>query len=269
MIPNPLLDRIAEHQLGGASRSWCQKVGLLLPEQDFTDRVAGENRMTVQLMRSFVTNYIKGMEFEGDLDKDPYLGITIPRTGNFDPDTEYIEALRRHDDIWADEQLQEAGTNFGSLNAAQITACAQATEPELKQVAFRYKALQPTVAAGWAFVAGMLRGKPDRLALLFRIPENADRRTSKDPLNAIAMSKYRHQSDVPTYRGLGTRQNQGEAQKLAELFRLISDPGFGNHITGDLVKVAVVEYNSKRAAAEAAEARRMAAIVRVQITPPE
>jgi hypothetical protein len=266
-IPNPLLDRIAEHQLGGNSRSWCQRVGLLSGDQDFTDRVANENRMTVQIMRAFVTNYIRGMEFTGNPEDDLFKSLVIPRTGNFEPDKDYIVALERNPDIWSDPRMQEAGMAFAKLNAAQVAACSEASEPELRQVAFRHKALQPPVAAGWAFIAGMYRTKPDRLSLLYRIPENIDRRTSKDPLNAIGMSRTRHHSDPATYRGLGTRQNQSEGQKLAELFRLVSDPEFPNGITVELLKVAVVDYHKKKAASDAEEARRTARGVRQQVAP--
>ncbi|PKN79758.1 MAG: hypothetical protein CVU47_10110 [Chloroflexi bacterium HGW-Chloroflexi-9] len=257
-IPNPLLDRIAEHQLGAGSRSWCQQVGLLDPGQDFTDRVAAGERMTVQVMRAFVTNYMKGREFAGDPDVDLFGDITIPGTGSYEPDKQYSAVLARYPDIWSDEGLAEAGRNFAKLHRVQVTSTEDASDATLRQVAFRYKALQPTVAAGWAFVAGLLHDRSDRLTLLYKLPDHYDKRTSKDPLNARAMSLARHTSDPTTYRGLGTRQNPAEAQKLAELFRLLSDPTFHNHITADLIESAQWEFQKKSSAQRAEQARRRA-----------
>ncbi len=39
-----------------------------------------------------------------------------------------------------------------------------------------------------------------------------------DPLNAVEMSKFKHDLDPPTYRGLGTRSSLKDRQRIAQLF---------------------------------------------------
>lgn len=265
-IPNQLLDRIAEHQLGGRSRSWCQDVGLLLPGQDFTDRLSSENRMTVQVMRAFVTNYVKGMQFPGDTQQDLFSAISIPRTGHSEPDIEYQKAVESFPEIWTDADFMTAGREYARLHKIQVKA-SETAQGELRKVAFRYKAMQPTVAAGWAFVAGLLRmnDQQDRLSTLYHLPDHFDKRSSQDPLNAITMSNIKDTTESQTYRGLGARQSPGEAQKLAELFMLVANPDFQNHITNDLIRAAIAEYWRKKSNHDAKQALETARNVHNQV----
>ena len=39
-----------------------------------------------------------------------------------------------------------------------------------------------------------------------------------DPLNAREMSQYKHDKDLPTYRGLGTRSSMADRQRMAQVF---------------------------------------------------
>jgi len=263
-IPNPLLDRIAEHQLGGQSRAWCQRVGLLDPQQDFTDRLSSENRMTVQVLRAFVTNYVRGTQLTGDSGAEFFSAITIPGTGHYEPDRDYQAAIRAFPTIWADPEFEEAGRQYARLHRMQVSA-SETAQGELRKVSFRYKAMQPAVAAGWAFVAGALRTHADRLQTLFHLPDYYDKRSSQDPLNAIQLSRAKDAND-PNYRGLGTRQNQGEAQKLAELFNLIADPAYPSHVTLDLIKAAIASYYKKKSAYDADRALETARGIQRQVS---
>jgi hypothetical protein len=60
------------------------------------------------------------------------------------------------------------------------------------------------------------------------------------------MSRTRHLTfDPPTYRGLGTRQNTSEAQRLIEVFLLQSKSDLRGSITQQLLNFAVQQHVSK------------------------
>ena len=50
----------------------------------------------------------------------------------------------------------------------------------------------------------------------YKIPKTSSK--VPDPLNAEEMSKYKHDQDKPTYRGLGTRSSLKDRQRIAQLF---------------------------------------------------
>jgi hypothetical protein len=235
-IAKALIDRFGEQQLGSESRTWCQSVGLLSTEQDFADRISGTERLTVQIMRAFVVNYFRGRAFNGrimsDVDNSLHESVYIPPAGALEPDPKYKEPLDQEPNLWEDQALREAGQQFANLNQAQTQACSNAEDKDLRQVGFRYKVLTPTVAAAWDYVAGVLQRDAERLCNHYTLYSNYDRNRSEGPLNAKTMSRTRHLTfDPPTYRGLGTRQNTSEAQRLVEVFLLQSKSDLRGSIT--------------------------------------
>jgi hypothetical protein len=61
-----------------------------------------------------------------------------------------------------------------------------------------------------------LQADSKRLQNHYRIPKTTA--AIPDPLNAKEMSKFKHDSDPPTYRGLGTRSSLKDRQRIAQLF---------------------------------------------------
>jgi hypothetical protein len=54
------IDRVQETAKGGALRDWCQAVGLLKPSQQFTDKYRRGSAISVQMARTFITNFVTG-----------------------------------------------------------------------------------------------------------------------------------------------------------------------------------------------------------------
>ncbi len=69
---------------------------------------------------------------------------------------------------------------------------------------------------GWSYVAGLLQHHTERLNNHYRIPKTSNK--IPDPLNADEMSKYKHDKDEETYRGLGARSALPDRQRMAQLF---------------------------------------------------
>ena len=65
-------------------------------------------------------------------------------------------------------------------------------------------------------MSGLLQSHKKRLENHFKIPRV--NRSIPDPLSAEEMSKYKHDSDAVTYRGLGTRSSVKDRQRIAQLF---------------------------------------------------
>lgn len=59
-----------------------------------------------------------------------------------------------------------------------------------------------------------------------------------DPLNAAEMSKFKHDQDPLTYRGLGTRSDPKERQRMAQVF-LARSVSQGTAIDKTLITQAV------------------------------
>ena len=119
-------------------------------------------------------------------------------------------------DVLNDPELLTAGNRFLALHNAQYRAV---TDPKTKipnRKGYRSKAFVESVLCGWSYVAGLLQTHPDRLTNHYRIPKTSAK--IPDPLNAVEMSKYKHDKDDPTYRGLGTRSATTDRQRVAQLF---------------------------------------------------
>lgn len=222
-LSNDTFDRMLEETVfGDTLRKWCQKVGFLRANEDFPDVGSTAERITVKRARSFIVNFYlgksRGLELSGDdLDKnvyDPYLtetGVTV--------DPKYKELMDAKN-ILADEELLEAGKKFLALYTAQNKAVSSSKGKVQNRKSYRNKAFVESVLCGWSYVAGVLQNHRTRLQHHYRVPKTTSR--IPDPLNAGEMSKFKHEKDDPTYRGLGTRSSLKDRQRLAQLFLLKS-----------------------------------------------
>lgn len=224
-VSNDTFDRIIEDTIyGGILRDWCKLIGFLSPTDDFPDVGSRSEKITVKKARSFVVNYYLGKSkganlSSSEIDKnayEPYLaGTGIKGTSEINVDKEYDEVMSKND-ILKDKELIEAGKRFLALHNAQYRAVVESGGKIPNNKGFRNKAFVESVLCGWSYVAGLLQSHPERLQNHYQIPKT----TSKiiDPLNAVEMSKYKHDGDKETYRGLGTRSSLTDRQRVAQLF---------------------------------------------------
>lgn len=218
-VSNDTFDRMVEETtFGDRLRRWCQLVNLLNEKEDFPDVGARSEKITVKKARSFIVNFYLGKERgkklkDKNLDQyvyEPYLsgtGVSV--------DPKYSEIMNR-ENILKDSSLIEAGRRFTALHNAQYRAVTDTNSSIENRKSFRTKAFIESVLCGWSYVAGLLQEHPDRLANHYRIPKT--NKKIPDPLNAKEMSEFKHDSDKPTYRGLGTRSSSKDRQRIAQLF---------------------------------------------------
>lgn len=250
-VSTDLFDRMTETLSGPELRNWCQKVGLLAQGQDFADRRARGNPITVRAARTFVYNYFSGTTVDTKkfalVDTTP----TVLRSGVEVDDWNSLK--QRQPEMWSDKGLENAGKEFAGLVAAQR---AHFTDVKGKtksgQSDSAEKALNFAVLAAWSFVAGVLTTNKARLKKHYEL-RNA---TSKDPLNAAALAKGRHKTDPENYRGLGYRTDAKERARLAELFYLQAEEG--SKITPGGIDLAIKKAVAKEAALEVSRAAEKA-----------
>jgi hypothetical protein len=228
-VSNDTFDRMLEETLyGDVLRRWCQQSGLLSADEDFPDVGSKFDKITVKLARTFVVNFYLGKEnsavtTKAKIDKtvhEPYLAETgtgsyLAQTTLIDP--KYRDVMEKYGKgILTDQQLLQAGKSFSSLHSAQQKAVRTHRGKIKNSKSFRNKAFVESILAGWSYVAGLLQSDDSRLQNHYRIPKT----TSKipDPLNAAEMSKFKHDNDPKTYRGLGTRSSLKDRQRVAHLF---------------------------------------------------
>lgn len=218
-VSNDTFDRLLEETYFGDSlRRWCQKVGFLNESEDFPDVGSRSDKITVKKARSFVANFYLGKEVGSslmptELDKkiyEPHLVETGPSTDNV------YEKLARKEDIFNDTKLVDAGKKFFALHNAQRKAVENSASPIKNIKMHRNKALVDSVLCGWSYVAGLLQEHEERLANHYTIPKISGK--IPDPLNAEEMSKFKHDSDAPTYRGLATRSDLKDRHRVAQVF---------------------------------------------------
>lgn len=238
-VSNDTFDRMVEETLfGNMLRNWCQRVGFLNTKEDFPDSGTRSERITVKKARTFITNFYLGKQVGSlisneDLDKkvyEPYLAETGTSI-----DSKYDEFMRTNS-IIEDSQLLEAGKRFLALHNAQSRAISEDKRGKNRK-AYRNKAMIESVLCGWSFVSGLLQNNPERLSRHYIIPKVTGR--IHDPLNADEMSKYKHDSDNATYRGLGTRSAIKDRQRMAQLFLARTLRSENAQIDKDLMNSAV------------------------------
>jgi hypothetical protein len=242
-----LYDRLQETARGPELRDWCQKVGFLDQEQDFSSKRQRGGAVSVREVRSFILNFYKGKDINptefDSVDTTP----SLCKTGK--PDIEWDDFRNSHDDIWDDPALNEAGKEFMLLDEAQR----KAVQNSAKNISAKYaeKAINLSVLTGWAYVAGILQNNEKRLKRHYSLREST---SSKDPLNAEAMAKGRHKSDPENYRGLGTRSDAKERGRCVELFYFQAEKESG--ISKKIVDAAIKRHVSKIANLERIEAEK-------------
>lgn len=146
---------------------------------------------------------------------------------------------------WDDKKLLEAAKQYKMLNDSQINFFITKRKTNLE---FAYKAYNYSIMSAWAYTAGILEDNNVRLKKHFELHKSS----TTDPLNAIVLSKGRHKTDPPNYRGLGTRTDKKERGRLSELFYIQAEKGSG--ITKALIDVAIQKYHVKLANLELREA---------------
>jgi hypothetical protein len=234
-ISGDWIDRVQESFKGPELRKWCQVVGLLPPNADFTASFQRGGRISVRFARTFISNYYAGTTVEQD--KFP-LTETTPVLCPSGREDEKWEALRKtKPSMWTDAALTRAAREYVELNTAQRDWFKDSSKPPKSDVPA--KATNMAVMSAWAYVAGMLRKNPKRLARHFDLRNSK----GKDPLNAEALAKGHHKTDSDNYRGLGYRTDAKERGRLVELFYLQAEDGDG--ITPSAVKIAIEEYHIK------------------------
>ena len=192
-----LYDRMHETVMGPDLRRWCQSVGLLQANQDFAGRRERGGRITVQLARTFISNFYLGQCIEMrkfDLtDTTPVLC----QSGRIDPEWEDLRE-KKQPDLWNNSALRRAGEEFSRLIIAQRDAFDRGKGTPAD---YPHKATNPAVLASWAYTAGMLQQNKPRLDRHYALASTA----GQNPLNAAALAKGKHKTDPDNYRGLGYR----------------------------------------------------------------
>jgi len=251
-ISNDLLDRMQETLLGSGLRDWCQRVGLLEQGTDFADRRNAEGILTVRMARTVVVNYWKAAEAQQDAWHRAHRPA-ICKTGETDGD--YDALVKTTPNMWDDSELTRMGRELAELHRVQQDRCLSDTELR-KNAEFRNKAITPAVLSAWVYVAGLLRGDSQHLDTHYSLSRRWGE--SKDPLNAIGMSRTKHSTDPSTYRGLGTRMGPRDRARLVEVFLLHAQGSYGEGLSPHLLTAGVKEYHRKLTDAEAEEAKRSA-----------
>jgi hypothetical protein len=232
-VPIDLLDRMQETVLGPQLRNWCKKVGLLT--KDFAERKNNDGIITARLARTFVVNFVVAKQYLGEKERKAFSSLIA---------NEANEAYLKWDQetrlsVLKDASLFEAGQKFAKLHKKQQESVRK--DKELSKTAeFRVKALTPSIISAWAFAAGLLLKDKTRISKLYKLPDLCG---AKNPLAVKEMSEYKHQSDLKTYRGLGTRSDKKERGKLIELFLLYSEKQ-QPVINHNLIDAAVTNYLS-------------------------
>ena len=246
-VSTDLFDRMTETLAGPELRLWCQKVGLLENGEDFADRRARGNPITVRAARTFIVNYYRGTEVEQK--KFDATGTTpvLLKSGVNVEEWETLKAQKPT--LWEDKNLQLAGKEFALLVDAQrkrFMTPAGKLKPGSADSA--EKALNYAVLSAWAYVAGVLSKNKARQKRHFAL------RTvqNKDPLNAAALAKGRHKTDQDNYRGLGYRTDAKERSRLVELFYLQAEDG--SQITAAKIDLAIKKAVAKEALLEVSKA---------------
>jgi hypothetical protein len=240
-VSNDLLDRMKEQLLGSELREYCQKVGLLNVNQDFSDK-RDSVIPTVRVARTFIVNYMKGKESSMSEFHTPI----ICKSGGVDE--EYMETRKRVN--WNDRELIEAGKQFALLHKTQRAKVMGRKIDNYAQ--FASKALSLSVVASWSYAAGYYARDKKLLSILYSLTDRLG--ASDDPLNAKALSEARLKGiDPDTYRGLGTRSSPEELGRMLEVFMVLVEKATDKKITKVLANAAIQSYEAKKAMNNAAK----------------
>jgi hypothetical protein len=240
-VPNDLLDRMREQLLGSELRDWCQKVGLLDKGEDFADRKSPD-APTVRIARTILLNFNLGKQTKVEDFHQP----VVCKSGGLDDS--YVNM--RKDIDWSDDSLEQMGKEYARLHKTQRERVRERTDDNNAE--FARKALSLSVAASWAYAAGMFQKNEEHLKNHYLLPDSAS--APDDPLNAKALSKARLKgTDPDTYRGLGTRVSSTEMGRMLEVFRLQATV-VKRGITKQLANTAIKSFEANRTRHEADKA---------------
>ena len=244
-VPTDLYDRMLETMRGPELRNWCQGVGLLSSGEDFADKRKRGAQITVSAARTFILNYFRGDKVTSETFEKTETSPKICKSGGIDTDWEDLRANKK---IWKDTKLETAGREFAGLVAKQR----EAFKGKKKGAAdFREKALNNAVLSAWSYTAGLLNSNSTRLARHYGLKDQ----NGRDPLNAAALAKGRHQTDAENYRGLGYRTDAKERGRFVELFYSQAEKGEG--ITSQLIDLALKKYHAKQAVLAVQDAEKL------------
>jgi hypothetical protein len=237
-ISKDWIDRVQDTAKGGALRDWCQNVGLLKPGQQFTDQYRRGGAISVQMARTFITNFYVGKGvLAKDFESTDTTAIKCPAGKLYDDAWETL--LTKQPNMWKDDALARAAREFVALLNAQRSAFAGKQlrpKPDYPE-----KGMNLAVLAAWAYVAGVLQSNLVRLERHFSLQKTK----GHDPLNAEVLAHGRHKTDDPdNYRGLGYRTDAKQCGRLVELFYYQAEEGKG--IKKHTVDVAIASYHAKR-----------------------
>ncbi len=234
-VPNDLLDRMREQLLGSELRDWCQTIGLLKVNQDFSDRKSPEIP-TVRIARTLLINYYLGKEKKLNDFHQPILS----KSGGIDEN--YLEIRSQIE--WNNKDLIKMGKEFARLHKQQRTTVNNRETDNFNE--FARKALSLAVVSSWAYASGLFQQNQKLLNSLYMLPDSVS--SPEDPLNAKALSLARLKgTDPDTYRGLGTRSSSSELGRMLEVFLILATKAQQKRITQKLANAAIQSYEAKKA----------------------
>jgi hypothetical protein len=230
-----------EQLLGNELRDYCQTVGLLLTNQDFSDK-KDSIIPTVRVARTFVVNYWKGKQSSSSQFHIP----VVCKSGGIDDD--YINA--RQTINWKDADFLEAGKKFALLHQTQRAKVTSRKNDSLGQ--FASKVISLAVAASWSYAAGLYASSKPNQAILYNLTNNLG--PNEDPLNAKVLSEARLKGiDNDTYRGLGARISPDELGRMLEVFIVLVEKATEKKISNKLAIAAIQSFEAKKATNNAAK----------------
>lgn len=235
-----LFDRMQETVRGPELRDWCQDVGFLEDGQDFTDRKLRGSPMSVQMARTFITNFFAGMSVKSQDFSKTNTTPAVCASGQHDDGWEQLNV--DHPDLWTNPDLKKAAREYAELAKAQRSAYLKSKHKPARGVP--EKASNMAILSAWAYVAGILQSNQVRLQKHFDLRKVNNR----DPLNASALATGKHKTDGDSYRGLGNRTDAKERGRFVELFFHQAELGCG--ITQGAVDIAIKKYHAKQAELE-------------------
>lgn len=240
-VSNDLLDRMKEQLLGSELRDFCQSVGLLNANQDFSDK-KDSLIPTVRVARTLVVNFWKGRNASSTEFHTPI----VCKSGGIDD--EYLNIRPRID--WSDEKFIEAGKKFTILHQTQRNKVAFRKTDNYSQ--FSSKAISLAVVSSWSYAAGLYSKDENHQKILYGLTENLG--LNEDPLNAKALSEARLKGiDPDTYRGLGARIGPDELGRMLEVFVVLVEKASEKKISKNLANAAIQSYEAKKATNNAAK----------------
>lgn len=243
-VANDLLDRMQEELLGNELREWCQEVGLLAKGQNFADRRSPEGIPSVRIARTLIVNYYDGKK----ADKDAF-HMPIVCTSGSGMDKHYTSVRSEVD--WADADLKEMGQEFVKLHRAQREKVL--TRKKNRFLEFANKAIHPTVAASWAYAAGLFQN--DKTALEAHYALSMVGGQEGDTLNASALKDARIKgTDPDTYRGIGARISNDELGRMFAVFLLQATKASKRGINLKIANAAIMAYIAAERKAQADKA---------------